>query len=64
MRYPIPTILNPKENKKLENDYGHNEEEWGHKDESEDIEWDQHYHDRNKKWRFKDEPEDEGILDS
>ena len=64
MPYQIRTILNPKENKKLEDDYGHNENEWGHKDESEDIEWDRHYHDRNKKWRFKDEPEDEGILDS
>ena len=49
-------ILDPKENKKQEN-YGHDENEWGFRDESEDTEWDRHYHDRNKKWRFKDEEE-------
>ena len=49
-------ILNS-EKKKQESDFGHNENEWGLADKSEDIEWDEHYHDRNKKWRFKDEPE-------
>jgi hypothetical protein len=49
--------LNPDEDKKRQGDCGHNEDEWGLKDESEDIEWDTHYHDRNKKWRFKEESE-------
>lgn len=52
-------ILDPKENKKRENSYGHNENEWGLRDESEDAEWERHYHDRNKKWRFEDELGDE-----
>jgi len=45
------------EKKKQESDCGHNENEWGLKDESEEIEWDVHYHDRNKKWRIRDEEE-------
>ena len=51
-------ILDTKGNKKLGNDCGHAENEWGVK-ESEENEWEQYYHERNKKWQFKDKSEDE-----
>ena len=31
-------------------DYGHDDSEWGHKDNSEELEWDEHYRARNRKW--------------
>ena len=49
--------MSTKGNKKLGNDCGHNKNEWGSKDDSEEIEWDQYYHNKNK-WRL-DETENE-----
>lgn len=46
-------ILN-QEKKKFVEDYGHDENEWGLKDDSEKIEWEEHYESRNKKWRKKE----------
>jgi len=39
-----------REKKKPTEDYGHDENEWGLKDDSEKIEWEEHYESRNKKW--------------
>ena len=36
-------------------DYGHDENEWGFKDDSEKIEWEEHYEGRNKKWEKQDD---------
>ena len=33
-----------------ENDYGHDEQEWGFKDDSEKLEWEEYYVNRNRKW--------------
>ncbi|MGQ0794654.1 MAG: hypothetical protein ACT4N5_00515 [Nitrosopumilaceae archaeon] len=49
--------MNSKADKNLQDDLGHDEDEWGLKDDSEVIEWEKHYNERNKKWRFKEEPE-------
>ena len=32
------------------NDYGHDEQEWGLKDDSEKLEWEEYYMTRNRKW--------------
>jgi len=39
------------ERKKPENDYGHDENEWGLEDGSENKEWEQYYESRSRKWR-------------
>ncbi|MGI0011165.1 MAG: hypothetical protein ACREAE_07180 [Nitrosopumilaceae archaeon] len=44
-----------------ENDFGHDESEWGFKDKSEDSEWDKNYFERIKKWKFKDDSDVEMI---
>lgn len=36
-------------------DYGHDDDELGFKDDSEKIEWEEHYESRNGKWRKVDE---------
>ncbi|CUR51652.1 protein of unknown function [Nitrosotalea devaniterrae] len=41
--------------------YGHAGNEWGSKDDSEKIEWEEHYGRRNGKWRKKVDEHDEGI---
>jgi hypothetical protein len=33
-----------------ESDYGHDEQEWGHKDDSEKLEWEEYYTNRSRKW--------------
>ena len=38
------------EKKKPVGDHGHDENEWGIRDDSEKIEWEEHYENRNKKW--------------
>ena len=50
----ILTILNQKE-KKIKDDYGHDKNEWGFKDDSEKIEWEEHYKTRNKKLQKEEE---------
>ena len=45
----IIIILNQEKKKPTEN-YGHDKNEWGIKDDSEKIEWEEHYESRNKKW--------------
>ena len=35
--------------KKKPEGYGHDENEWGYKDDSEKIEWEEHYKKRNRK---------------
>ena len=32
-------------------EYGHDNNEWGSKDDSEKIEWEEHYVSRNRKWK-------------
>ena len=43
------------EKKKPAEEYGHDENEWGFKDDSEKIEWEEHYNSRNKKWKKEDD---------
>lgn len=45
-----------------ENGFGHDENEWGFKDDSEDAQWKKHYYDRNKKWRFADDGDNDDSL--
>ena len=47
--YPNSIILNH-ENKRSARDYGHDDSEWGLRDNSEEMEWDEHYRARNRKW--------------
>lgn len=35
-----------------ESNFGHDEQEWGFKDDSEVIEWDRYYNDKTRKWRL------------
>jgi hypothetical protein len=39
------------EKAKSENDYGHDEHEWGF-DDSEETDWKKHYESRTRKWRI------------
>ena len=32
-------------------EYGHDNHEWGSKDDSEKLEWEEHYVNRNRKWK-------------
>ena len=50
----ILTILN-QEKKRPKDDYGHDENEWGYKDDSEKIEWEEHYKRRNGKLEKEDD---------
>ena len=43
------------EKKKPTEDYGHDENEWGARDNSEKIEWEEHYRRRNNKLKEDDE---------
>ena len=45
------------EGEKEESDFGHDEGEWGFKDNSEDAEWDRYYTDKSKRWRSGTEPD-------
>jgi hypothetical protein len=45
--------------KKSAGDYGHDDYEWGFKDDSEKIEWEEHYESRNRKWRKEVDGKDE-----
>ncbi|GEM_PF-6145805 len=50
--------------KKKSVDYGHDENEWGFKDDSEEIEWEEYYESKNRKWRREDDEKDEELLRS
>jgi hypothetical protein len=47
------------EKKKSAGDYVHDGHEWGFKDDSEKIEWEEHYESRNRKWRKEVDGKDE-----
>jgi hypothetical protein len=49
------TIILDQENKKRAEVYGHDKNEWGFKDDSEQIEWEEYYESKSKKWRTEDE---------
>ncbi|MBI3622552.1 hypothetical protein HY212_00540 [Candidatus Pacearchaeota archaeon] len=45
--------------KKSVRDYGHDDYEWGFKDDYEKTEWEEHYERRNRKWRKEVDEKDE-----
>ncbi len=47
------------EKKKSESVYGHDEHEWGSKDNSEELEWERHYEERREKWHEENEDDNE-----
>ncbi|MDE2589468.1 MAG: hypothetical protein KGL95_07360 [Patescibacteria group bacterium] len=49
------------EKRKSKNDYGHDCQEWGLKDDSEKLEWEEHYESRIRKWG-KDNGRDEELF--
>lgn len=57
------SIILKQEKKKLV-DYGHNENEWGSKDDSEKIEWEEYYENKNRKCGIEDDEKDEELLRS
>jgi hypothetical protein len=56
----ILIILNQGEKKSVV-EYGHDENEWGFKDDSEKIEWEEHYQSRKRKFEKDDDTKDEEL---
>jgi len=51
-----------REKRKSENDYGHDYQEGSLKDDSEKLEWEEHYESRTRKWGKGDEKDEELFL--
>ncbi|MHB8547057.1 MAG: hypothetical protein ACYDAJ_09865 [Nitrosotalea sp.] len=51
-----------REKRKSENDYGHDYKEGSLKDDSEKLEWEEHYESRTRKWGKDDEKDEELFL--
>ena len=62
MSWHISIILN-QEKKKPTEDHEYDENEWSFKDDSEKIEWEEHYKSRSSMWG-KDDEKDEELLRS